>query len=69
MGVVGWLLVAGLGFASARVGVAAALAVSVTSQLGVGMAIDSGAGIRVGFQSLIGLALLVAGTVLVTARP
>jgi len=69
LGVVGWLLVAGLGFASARVGVATALAVSVTSQLGVGMAIDSGAGLRVGFQSLIGLVLLVAGTVLVSTRP
>ena len=69
LGVVGWLLVAGLGFASARVGVATALAVAVTSQLGVGLVIDSGNGVRVGMQSLLGLAFLVAGTVLVTTRP
>jgi uncharacterized membrane protein YdcZ (DUF606 family) len=69
LGVVGWLLVAGLGFASARVGVATALAIAVTTQLSVGLAIDSGAGLRVGAQSLLGLVLLVAGTVLVTTRP
>ncbi len=69
LGVVGWLLVAGLGFASARVGVATALAIAVTSQLSVGLAIDSGAGIRVGAQNLLGLVLMVAGTVLVTSRP
>ncbi len=69
LGVVGWLLVAGLGFASARVGVATALAIAMTSQLSVGLAIDSGAGLRVGAQSLLGLVLLVAGTVLVTTRP
>ena len=69
LGVVGWLLVAGLGFASGRVGVATTLAIAVTSQLGMGLAIDSGAGLRVGAQSLLGLALLVAGTVLVTTRP
>ncbi len=69
LGVVGWLLVAGLGFASGRVGVATALAIAVTSQLSVGLAIDSGAGLRVGAQSLLGLVLLVAGTVLVTTRP
>ena len=68
LGVVGWLLVAGLGFASARVGVATALAVSVTSQLTVGLAIDTGAGDRIGVQSLLGLVLLGAGTVLVTTR-
>lgn len=69
LGVVGWLLVAGLGFASARVGVATALAIAVTSQLSVGLAIDSGAGSRVGPQSVLGLVLLVAGTLLVTTRP
>ena len=69
LGVVGWLLVAGLGFASARVGVATALAIAVTSQLSVGLAIDSGVGLRVGAQGLLGLVLLVAGTVLVTTRP
>ena len=69
LGVVGWLLVAGLGFASARVGESTTLAIAVTSQLGVGLAIDSGAGLRVGAQSLFGLVLMVAGTVLVTTRP
>ena len=69
LGVVGWLLVAGLGFASTRVGVATALAIAVTSQLGVGLVIDSGAGVRLGAQSLLGLLFLVAGTVLVTTRP
>ncbi len=69
LGVIGWLLVAGLGFASARVGVATALAIAMTSQLSVGLAIDSGAGLPVGAQSLLGLVLLVAGTVLVTTRP
>jgi uncharacterized membrane protein YdcZ (DUF606 family) len=69
LGVVGWLLVAGLGFASARVGVATALAVAVTSQLGVGLVIDSRNGAHVGVQSLLGLTLLAVGTVLVTTRP
>jgi uncharacterized membrane protein YdcZ (DUF606 family) len=40
LGVVGWLVVAALGAASARIGVAATLAVSIAVQLAVGLLLD-----------------------------
>ena len=40
LGVLGWVLLAGLGFASMRAGVAAALSVSVASQISTGLVID-----------------------------
>ena len=68
LGVAGWVLVAGLGFASSRVGVAATLSVAVASQLTVGLAIDAGSGSHLGIRALIGLLLLVSGTALITTR-
>ena len=68
LGILGWVLVGGLGFASSRVGVATTLSVALTSQLAVGLAIDAGSGTRVGVRALLGVLLLVGGTVMVTAR-
>ena len=44
LGVGGWIVVAALGFAAGRVGVGAALAISVGTQLVVGLGIDAYAG-------------------------
>ena len=68
LGIFGWVLVAGLGHASARIGVSTTLAVSVASQLAVGLAIDANSGSRVGVGGVLGLLLLVGGTVLITTR-
>lgn len=63
LGALGWGLLAGLGFASMRAGVAAALSVSVASQISTGLVIGRAVSIR----GLVGLALLVAGTALVVS--
>lgn len=68
LGIVGWVIVAGLGFASARIGVAAVLAVSVASQLVTGLAMDTTSGIPVGGRGLAGAVLLVTGAVLIAHR-
>jgi uncharacterized membrane protein YdcZ (DUF606 family) len=66
LGVLGWLLVAALGFASARIGVTATLGVSVAVQLLVGLAIDVARGrLVLGPRPVIGVLLLAAGVVLV----
>ena len=66
LGVLGWLLVAALGFASARIGVTATLGVSVAVQLLVGLAIDGVQGrVVLGPRPLIGVLLLAGGVVLV----
>lgn len=41
LGAAGWLVVAALGFASARLGVAPALAIVVVTQLGAGLVLDA----------------------------
>lgn len=66
LGAAGWAIVAGLGFASSRLGVAATLSVAITTQLGVGLAIDGGP--TVTFRAITGLVLLVFGTVLITSN-
>ena len=68
LGALGWMLVGGLGFATARVGVATTLSLALASQLVVGLAIDAASGTRVGVRALLGVLLLVGGTVLVTTR-
>ena len=65
LGVLGWLLVAALGFASSRIGVTATLGVSVAVQLLVGLGIDVARGRAVlGPRPVIGVLLLAAGVVL-----
>ena len=68
LGILGWVLVGGLGFASSRVGVATTLSISLASQLVVGLIIDTGSGTHVGIRPILGVLLLVGGTVMVTAR-
>jgi uncharacterized membrane protein YdcZ (DUF606 family) len=66
LGVLGWLLVAALGFASARIGATATLGVSVAVQLLVGLAIDVARGhVALGPRPLLGILLLAGGVVLV----
>ena len=69
LGVAGWLLVAALGFASARIGVVATLGVSVAVQVLLGLALDAAAGrVVAGPRPLLGALLLVAGVVLTVQR-
>jgi len=70
LGVGGWVVVAALGFAASRVGVAAVLAVSVGAQLATGLAIDTVAGTNaLGSRSFVGVAFVLSGVlVMTTAR-
>ena len=66
LGVVGWALVAALGFAANRIGIAPTLALSVTAQLVAGLLIDSASGThRLGASAMLGAAMIVTGAVLV----
>lgn len=70
LGVGGWIVVAALGFAASRVGVAAVLAVSVGAQLFAGLAIDAVVGSNVlGSRSFIGVALVLCGVLVMTTAP
>jgi uncharacterized membrane protein YdcZ (DUF606 family) len=69
LGVLGWLLVAALGFASARIGVTVTLGVSVAVQLLVGLGIDVARGrADLALRPLVGVVLLAAGVVLLLPR-
>ncbi len=62
LGVGGWVVVAALGHASSRIGVAATLAVSVGAQIVVGLTIDTALGARtLNVVSIVGACLIVAG--------
>lgn len=65
LGVGGWIVVAALGFAASRIGVAAALTSSVGAQLIAGLCIDAATGTRlVASRSLVGVALVLSGMIL-----
>jgi uncharacterized membrane protein YdcZ (DUF606 family) len=67
LGVGGWIVVAALGFAASRVGVAAVLAISVGAQLAAGLAIDIAVGTNlVGSRSFLGVALVISGAAVMT---
>lgn len=67
LGAGGWILVAALGTASDRIGVASTLALSVAAQLLVALVIDSTAGTApIGIQSTLGAALILGGVILVS---
>jgi transporter family-2 protein len=69
LGVVGWILVAALGYASGRIGVTVTLGVAVAVQLVVGLLFDVVRGQTVfGPRPLVGVLLLVAGVGLVLPR-
>jgi len=69
LGVLGWLLVAALGFASNRIGVAATLGLAVGAQLVVGLGVDARRGVAtLGARPVGGVILLVAGLALISGR-
>lgn len=69
LGIVGWVLVAALGFSAARLGTSATLAIVIGAQLVVGLFLDQASGrIELGVPQVLGAVLLVGGTVLVSWR-
>jgi len=69
LGALGWLLVAALGYASNRIGVATTLALAVASQLLVGLGVDVRSGAAdLGARPISGTVLLVVGLILITGR-
>jgi transporter family-2 protein len=67
LGVGGWIVVAALGFAANRVGVAAVLALSISAQLITGLGIDATIGTSlVGSRSFLGVILVLSGVILTT---
>lgn len=67
LGVGGWIVVAALGFAASRVGVAAVLALSVGAQLVAGLVIDAAAGTNVvGSRPFLGVVLVLSGVIVIT---
>jgi transporter family-2 protein len=67
LGVGGWIVVAALGFAASRVGVATVLALSIGAQLIAGLAIDAAVGTNlVGTRSVLGVALVLSGVIVMT---
>lgn len=66
LGAAGWLVVAALGFAAARLGVAPTLAISVAVQLIVGLTIDAVADAAAPRPAhVVGVVALCAGTMLI----
>jgi bacterial/archaeal transporter family-2 protein len=69
LGIVGWVVVAALGFSAARLGASTTLAIVIGSQLVAGLLLDRAAGqLDLGAPQVLGAALLVAGAVLVSWR-
>jgi uncharacterized membrane protein YdcZ (DUF606 family) len=69
LGIVGWVLVAALGFSAARLGTSATLAIVIGAQLVVGLLLDQTTGrLELGAPQVLGATLLVAGAVLVSWR-
>lgn len=68
-GVAGFFILSCLSVASARVGAAVALALSVATQLAAGLLLDSRLGIApINLKATAGIVLIVSGTYLVAAR-
>jgi uncharacterized membrane protein YdcZ (DUF606 family) len=69
LGVVGWVVVAALGFSAARLGTSTTLAIVIGAQLIVGLILDQAAGrLELGAPQVLGATLLVTGAVLVSWR-
>ena len=69
LGIVGWIVVAALGFSAARLGTSATLAIVIGAQLIVGLILDQAAGrLELGAPQVLGATLLVAGAILVSWR-
>jgi transporter family-2 protein len=69
LGLVGWVVVAALGYSSARLGTGATLALAIAAQVVTGLALDRLSGsLELGPSQLAGAVLLVAGAALVVWR-
>jgi len=69
LGVLGWVVVAALGFSSARLGTGATLALAITAQVVAGLTLDRLTGsLELGLPQVAGAALLVVGAALVVWR-
>jgi transporter family-2 protein len=67
LGAGGWILVAALGLASDKIGVASTLALSVAAQLLAALVIDATAGtVHISIQTTLGAALVLGGVILVS---
>lgn len=67
LGIVGWVIVAGLAYASRQAGAAAALSVAVASQLTTGLVFDAAMNVRhIGPRHALGILLIAAGVVIMT---
>jgi transporter family-2 protein len=68
LGVLGWGIVAALGFSAARMGASSTLAIVITAQLIAALLLDRFVGrIEVSFQAAAGALLLVVGALLITS--
>ena len=68
-GIAGFFILSCLSLASARVGAAVALALSVATQLAAGLVLDSRLGVApINLKATAGIVLIVGGTYLVAAR-
>jgi len=69
LGIVGWIVVAALGFSAARLGTSATLAIVIGAQLTVGLILDHADGrFEIGAPQALGVTLLVVGGVMVSWR-
>jgi len=68
LGAAGWLIVGALGWTAARLGVAQALAIVIGAQLSMALVVDVARGtVVIGPRPIIGLVLIVVGTVVLRA--
>ena len=69
LGALGWGIVAALGFSAARLGASATLAIAVAAQVLTALGLDRlMSQVNLSLRHLLGIALLVAGVVLISAR-
>ena len=69
LGALGWGIVAALGFSAARLGASATLALVVAAQVLTALDLDElRSQVNLNFRHLLGIVLLVAGVVLISAR-
>jgi transporter family-2 protein len=68
LGVGGWVLVAALGFASSRIGVASTLALSIAAQLVTAVGFDTATGTsQIGLRPVLGVAMMLFGSFMVNS--
>jgi len=68
LGLLGWGIVAALGYAASQLGAGPTLAVVVGAQVATALVFDMAGGLRLDLRHVLGLVLLVAGVTLIAAR-